>query len=489
MMRKNRFGRIVIAALSALTVLTAAGCGKGYDRLLDPKSPVSITVWHYYNGVQQTQFDELVDEFNNTLGAEKGIFVEAYSQNSVGELAQNVIDAVNQEPGADAMPNIFGTYAETAYQVDQMGMLVDLSKYLSKDEMEEYVEDYLQEGSLGQEGALKIFPTAKSTEIMMINLTDWEKFAEECGVDYADLSTWEGLVRVSEKYYEYTDGLTSDVENDGKAFFGRDSVANYMVVGAKQLGNEFARLNADGSPEPAVDKETVRRLWENYYVPYVKGYFTAQSRFRSDDAKIGAILAMVCSNTGAMYFPTEVTIGDALPYPIENAVLPVPSFEGSEPYIVQQGAGMSVLKSDEKTEYACALFLKWITDTERNIRFSVDSGYLPVKKDANDLQTITDTVGEDALGGTVRNVFSVAIEEVNGSHLYTSPAFDRSAEMRDYIGNTMELTAAGAYEEAWRRIREDGEDRETVLAEYTDEAAFDAWYKDFEQGFFEIVGE
>ena len=39
-----------------------------------PKDPVSLTVWHYYNGSQQAAFDALVEEFNDTVGQEKGIY-------------------------------------------------------------------------------------------------------------------------------------------------------------------------------------------------------------------------------------------------------------------------------------------------------------------------------------------------------------------------------------------------------------------------------
>ena len=47
---------------------------------LNPDKPLSITIWHYYNGAQQVAFDELVNEFNETVGKEKGIFVKGYSQ-------------------------------------------------------------------------------------------------------------------------------------------------------------------------------------------------------------------------------------------------------------------------------------------------------------------------------------------------------------------------------------------------------------------------
>ena len=37
------------------------------------------------------------------------------------------MDAAQGKVGAAAMPNIFSAYADTAYALDQMGMLVDLS--------------------------------------------------------------------------------------------------------------------------------------------------------------------------------------------------------------------------------------------------------------------------------------------------------------------------------------------------------------------------
>ena len=39
-------------------------------------------------------------------------------------------------------------------------------------------------------------------------------------------------------------------------------------------------------------------------------------------------------------------------------VLPVPDFEGKESYVIQQGAGMAMIHSDEKKEKASAEFLK-----------------------------------------------------------------------------------------------------------------------------------
>ena len=75
------------------------------------------------------------------------------------------------------------------------------------------------------------------------------------------------------------------------------------------------------------DKDVMKKLWENYYVPFVKGYFAASGSFRSDDVKTGNILAFVGSSSGAMFFPEEVTISDTLTYPIDLEVLQANGYE------------------------------------------------------------------------------------------------------------------------------------------------------------------
>lgn len=475
---------IAFTAAASIAAALFSGCKSESKPAygLDPNNPATITIWHYYNGVQQENFDHLIVEFNETVGHEQGIIVEARSKGTIDDLAGSVISSLKEEVGAETAPDMFAAYAETAYTADRLGKVVDLSKYFTETELDEYVSGYLDEGNLDDENGLKIFPIAKSTEVMMINSTDWQTFADAEGVSADDLSTWEGLAQIAEKYYEYTDALTPDVPNDGKAFFGRDSVANYMIVGAKQLGLEYFSVE-DGSYTLNENKDVLKRLWENYYVPYVKGYYFSQSRFRSDDAKIGAIIAMVCSTTGAAYFPNSVTLNDEFSYPIGRLVMTVPNFEGTDPYAVQQGAGMVVVKSDEKTEYACSVFLKWFTEKDRNIGFSANSGYLPVKKAANDFSAISESykAGGGDEDDPMLDSMRLAVDEINSYQLYAAKPFEKSAETRDFLGGYIQDTAQAAHNEAADRIA-GGEDRETVLADYTSDAAFESWYSDFISG-------
>ena len=222
--------------MAFMAVTALSGCTKGTESKsvqLDPDNPVSLTVWHYYNGAQQATFDELVSEFNATEGKEKGIYVEGYSQGSVSDLEKAISDSVAGVVGSQEMPDIFSTYADTAYSIEEQGRLTDLTQYFSQEELDEYVDSYIQEGYLHGDGALYLFPVAKSTEVMMLNATDWEPFAKDAGVTLEDLQTLEGVVDVAEKYYEWTDAQTPDVPDDVKtgdilAYTGSTSSAMYF---------------------------------------------------------------------------------------------------------------------------------------------------------------------------------------------------------------------------------------------------------------------
>ena len=100
---------------------------------------------------------------------------------------------------------------------------------------------------------------------------------------YDDLATVEGLTAAAEKYYNWTDAQT-EAPDDGRALFGRDAMANYLLIGAKELGCTIFDVQ-NGKMTLDFDKNVIRKLWDNYYVPLIKGYFEATGHFRSDDIK------------------------------------------------------------------------------------------------------------------------------------------------------------------------------------------------------------
>ena len=465
----------ILALLLGMALLFLTACSGKQNRTqikkvnLDPKNPVSITVWHYYNGDQQKAFDSLVTEFNETTGREMGIIVQGYSQGSVTDLENNVLDAANKKVGASKIPNIFAAYADTAYAVDQLGLAADLSE----EELAEYIDGYIEEGRFSETGGLKIFPIAKSTEIFMINQTDWEKFAAATGASTDAFATFEGITQTAAAYYEWTDSLTS-TPNDGKAFFGRDALANFFIVGCRQQGIEIFG-NENGKPVLHFDQEAIRKIWDNYYVPYISGYFAANGKFRSDDVKTGGVISFVGSSSGATFFPEEVLLSDMQSYPIQMQVYPCPKFAGGEDFAVQQGAGMVVTKGSEEEIYASTVFLKWFTEKQRNIRFALDSGYLPVTKAANEKAFVEEQMAELDASTKIREIVGVAIDTVNANTLYTTKAFENGTDARSILENSLADKATADRAEVIALI-EGGMTHEQAVAQFDTPENFQQWY-------------
>ena len=469
---KKQIKSLLCGLCAAALALGCAGCGGSAG----PEVPAKVTnimVWTYYNGDQLESFTSLVNQFNETVGAQKGIKVSTESQGSVNDLETSVMDSAEGKVGAAAMPNIFSAYADTAYALDQMGMVVDLAPCLTEEEKAQFVEGYLSEGGFGEDDSIKIFPVAKSTELLFLNDTDWQAFADAADVRYENLATMEGLTAAAEKYYNWTDAQTA-APDDGKALFGRDAMANYMLVGAQQLGDTIFAVK-DGRMTVNFERDVARRLWDNYYVPFVRGWFAATGRFRSDDIKTGNVLAYVGSSSSATFFPTRVTNDANESHEISLKTLPAPQFEGCEAVAVQQGAGMVVTAAKEEEVEASVEFLKWFVRAENNIAFSVGSGYLPVTRKANDMQEIL--ASGLTLDDNMQQTLAVAVDTVNGNRLYTPHAFAGSNSARKVLEYGLSDLAAADRETVVQRIAE-GQSAAEAEAEFLTDEYFEAWYQD-----------
>lgn len=475
-MKISRKSFLQLLGLSALT-LGGVGCSASGSTAsssasatsLSPDHPVTLTVWTYYNGDQLDTFNKLVDTFNCTIGSEKGITVESSSQGSVNELETIVLESAESKVGAAALPNIFSAYADTAYRIDQLGLIADLSPYFTTEDRAAYIEGYLTEGDFEGNGSIKIFPTAKSTELLFLNDTDWQKFADASDATYDDLITLEGVVDTAEKYYNWTETQTGI----GRALFGRDAMANYFLIGAEQLDCTIFDVT-DGRMTLGLTEEVARKLWDNYYIPFVKGWFAASGRFRSDDIKTVNIIGYVGSSSSATYFPSQVMTSDTESHDISLKVLPAPRFADTVRNVtVQQGAGMVVTNRSKREVLASVEFLKWFTQPENNIAFAVGSGYLPVTHTANDMDAIR--ASSLNLTDKMDAILTGAVEATNTLELYTSKAFEGGVDARNILTYNLSDLASADRAAVEERIAT-GQSAREAEAEFLTDDYFRSWY-------------
>lgn len=458
--------RLVSACLLLSSAVLLQGCSSN-DHGLNPDKPVTLTLWHYYSGSQKQAFDELVDEFNETQGKKQGINVDAVAKGSISNISDDLKSSLEKKVNAPELPNIFAAYGDTAEDMEKVEKLAAINDYMSDDEMAEYVDDYMKDGSLHDHDYVNIFPIAKATEVMVINKNIWDDFAKKEQVSLSDLDTWEGLVSVSEKYYSYS---------GGKAFFGRDASMNYLNAGSEQLGTPLFTISGHKGSF-TVSKDTMRRLWDQYYVPFVKGYYAKNGRFASDDMKTEDVIACVSSSASATFFPNEIVGSDGKSYDVSYIVRRVPNFKGKKSYAITQGAGMAVSKSDETHEYASIQFLKWFTEKERNTLFSAESSYLPVKKEANSFtswNTITEAEKVTA-NQLVRDIVKTSMETVSDSTLTSQKSFNGSYGIRNYLETALNEKCAADAASVQKAIT-GGASREQALKTYLSDDNFEAWF-------------
>lgn len=470
-----KFSHIFFFGLLCLTFVALTGCGK--EKLLDSSNPVEITVWHYYNGLQQAGFDEQVALFNATKGKKLGIYVEGVSKGSVTDLEKALRESADGLVGADDLPEIFSSYADTVYSVQKKNLLTDLRLYFSEAELSQYVNGYIEEGIWGNDRALYLLPVAKSTEVFLMNKTDWEPFAKATGASIDDLATMEGITEMARAYYEWTDSLTPDIPEDGKAFYGRDAMANYMIIGMKQMGVEFLG-EEDGKLKLNADKAALRRLWDNYYTPIINGYFAEFGRFRSDDVKTGDILAYTGSSSSVSYFPDWVDDGSST-HDIDFLILNAPVMKDGKRFFVQQGAGMAITKSDERHEYAASVFLKWFTEPEHNIAFSVRSSYLPVRKVSNQVKVLDEVIEKQKLDINAKTATSlkVIMSSFENSEFYSPKNFENAYAVRNVVNKSLSSKAQADRMIVSDLIKEGLSRKEAVSVFETDDN-FEKWYEE-----------
>lgn len=405
---------LAIGLCAALICGSLASCGNNDKPTA--KNPVTLNVWHNYGGDMQQTMDLLIDEFNSTAGREQGIIINVSAIASSSELNKSLEMIVKDDPGAPAMPDICTAYPKVAIGFQQKGSLANLDGYFTKEELAAYIPEFVDEGRFAD--GLYVFPMAKSTEILYLNQTLFDRFAAETGAKAEQLATMEGLCALSRQYYDWTDGKTPDVPNDGKQFYASDSWFNVAQVGMKQMGGSIF----NGENKLALGGDAYAHIFETLYAPAVQGGAAIYDGYSSDLSKTGDLVCSTGSSAGILFYGDTITYPDNRVETVEYSILPYPVFEGGEKIAVQRGGGFMVSKSEPKKEYAAAQFLKWLTAPAQNMRFIASTGYLPVTKQAfeQDMKAHMETVAD----ARIKKMLAAVNAMYESYSFFTPPIFD-----------------------------------------------------------------
>lgn len=437
----KKFFHIVCGALAVfLLVGCLAGCAQ-----TDDGGPVTLTIWHVYGSQTESPLNELIDEFNQTAGKEAGIVVSVGSVTNSSEIDEALAASAHGEPGAAPMPDLFTAYPRVAQEIGPERLL-DWDDYLSEEERGAYVDAFLTEGII--DGRLLALPVAKSTELLFLNRTLFDRFAADTGATEEDLLDFEALFALCSRYYDWSGGMEMFQIND---FY------HYFLTNITGLGGQFIR---DRKPDCSSAE------FEQVYLPMARaaihGGLCTGEGYASDRWKTAEVISNIGSTAGMLYLRDYVTYEDNTTEDIETKVYPYPTFSGASPVAMQRGTGLFAVKSqDERKNKAAAIFAKWITEKQHNLDFVCASGYLPVTDDAS--STLFSDLS--AVDNEKYQMLYGAVDQMYGSYSFCPlPLYNDSGSIQEQFEATVKEVLSAAHESYVARV-EQGEDPETVLSE------------------------
>ena len=365
-MRSRNYIFLLLAVL-----LFCTGCSGTVKK---EEVPTTITVWHVYGGQVDSPLNDLIEQFNRTVGKEQQINVQVTSVSNTNTIHELVLAAANREPGATELPDLFISYPKTVMALPDDSILVDYKDYLSEEELSAFLPAFLEEGTVNDR--LVILPVAKSTEIMFINQTIFDRFSQATGVTLEDLDTWEGLFKAAEIYAQWTDEQTPDIPGDAKPMFVHDYYFNYFQIGTESMGEDF--FQGEGlALGPAF-----QIAWEPLAKAALKGGVWLKGGYATEAIRTGDSIVSVASSASILYYSDVVTYPDNTSEDITLISRPCPVFENGDKLVMQRGAGFCLVRSTPEREQAAVSFLKWLTEPERNVAFVTRTGYMPVTRAA-----------------------------------------------------------------------------------------------------------
>ena len=357
--------KLVFVMLISMILGCMSGCGKKTE--LSHSNPVTLTMWHVYGEQSDSPMNRLVEEFNRTLGLEKGIIINVTSMTNASQIGNMLLEAQKGNPGSPEMPDLFFCHNNNAEALGK-DTTVNWKDFFSEEELSAFVPEFLSDGMV--DDSLSVFPVSKSTHLLFIAGGVFERFSAETGITYQSLSTWDGFFKAAARYYEWS---------DGKPFCAVDYPLRCIELNAMSKGaSDFYTENGwyDFSNEIFMESfsEFARAISE--------GHIILSDLYSNTQVMTGEVAAGIGSSASILYYNDTITYPDNTKEPMNLKVVPLPQSSVGEKLVTQAGVGLVCSKTTTQKAEAASVFAKWLTESDRNLEFVAQTGYMPVRKDA-----------------------------------------------------------------------------------------------------------
>ena len=323
-----------------------------------------VTIWHSNSGVIGTAFDEIVDNFNSTVGAENGIEIEAIYQGSANDVLTKVKAAA--AVSTSTLPDIAQLDATAALDMMNSDYLV-LPEDLGLDTsciMQSAIE------SLMSERGLLAVPFNASSLLFYYNRTLFDSLGlepPETLDDFAAIAPLLGEKDSSGRVTRYAfAGVPATYELG--AFIGAQKGLSYMVD--EENGHT-------GTPRKVLfgEEGTFANFLAHWKSLYDTGYVSNITSGVSTEFAAGRTATMLASSSN---LSTVInTVGGR--FEVGTAFVPRTDDEATGGVNIGGGAMFSFTESD-----AVKIVLEYLTSEETQLAWAEKTGYMPVNTGLED---------------------------------------------------------------------------------------------------------
>ena len=429
--------------LTTILLLFCSGCAQ--KSMPNAENPVILNMWHVYGSQTVSPLNNVIDEFNNTVGKENGITINVVSVTSSSAIDKALFASANGEPGAEDMPDLFTAYPRVAEIVGYDNLLC-WNQYFTEEELAKFNEEFLSEGYYDEK--LLMLPIAKSSEAFFLNKTLFDRFSEETGVSIDSLKTFNSLFETVNRYYDWS---------DGQCFMQINDYYNYAYIGMKAYGSEFIE---DGKLQ--LNNEAFKKIWMPLAKTAIYGGIFLDDGYAASRWKTVEIISNIGSTADVLYQPNQVIYADNSTEEITTLTMSYPTFVENTAGAVYRGGGLFAVKSeDERKNNAAYLFAKWITQEQHNLDFVTNAGYLPVTDEAFDSLFNDINIVENKDYHSLYQAVNTMIQDYT---FYALPLYDGASNTQLSFENNVKAVLKSAHNQYLRRI-DAGETPSVVLNE------------------------
>lgn len=369
---KKGFMRVCLWALICVWTLGFAGIAPASA---SPAAPVEVTFWHSYGGATGEAFQSIIDSYNTTRGAEKGIKVNAVFQGYEG--TDKVLLAYQTKDLANA-PDINVGLTSTIPSMMDMAWTVSAAEYLGADGSEVTQDTFYpaMQRACTYEGAMVSIPMANSIPLLYYNV----EALREAGFD--------GPPETLDALINYTEKLTQKDASGSVTRYGLNvQVKRYQLVNfiVSQSAESFFGDNEGGRTAPmtkivAGEDGTLKKFLEKWdALVATGGYKYIEDKINEEFAQgLSAMVIMSSSRIG-----TVDTLMDPSAY--STAFLPKVD-AGDTSGAAVGGSCLTMFNRGDKARVDAAWdVIQYCVSPESQRIFSQASGYIPVNIETENL--------------------------------------------------------------------------------------------------------